>query len=741
MFKRNLIAIALASSSVSLFAAEPVDNAKISNNEQDEVIIVLGKVPRAVSDVIGAVSIIDSDTIEQHLVHDISDLMRYQAGINIVNSGTRFGQSSIAIRGISGNRVTTEIDGVPVADQFSIGSYSNSGRSSIDTDLIKQVEILRGPASSIYGSDAIGGVVSFITKKPVDLLSQTEGDVYFSAKTGYYSVDNSQAYSINSAFGAEQSSVLISASRRKGHQFDNQSNSELGDDVQDNETQSFLVKYFLNLSDNQELSFSYDYFKRSSETEINSYLGLGRFRSTTALSGDDKSSRKSYAINYEFVSNLDWLEGGVIRYYSQETDTEQLTDETRFSRGKNYSYDRDFNYAQDIDGLRLNLYTNFSTQNTTHQIGYGVEWSKTRTTELRDALQTNTDTNISTSVILSEQFPLRDFPISQVKELGVYINDEIEIEGTGISIIPAIRWDQYKLDPQPDAIYLEDNTATQVVSIKEVSLSPKLGVQYQLSESSNIYAQYIKGFRAPPFEDANIGLDMPMFNIRAIPNPDLKSETTKGYELGYNYSDGNHQFDLVGFYNDYKDFIQTKVNLGFDPVSERVLFQSQNIDRAKIYGTEVNYRFSISNAFTNNDALSLYTNLFWSKGVNKETNDALNSVEPNHAQLGVEWLNGEGNWSLGMHFTLVAAKDDLDELEITEDNTDELFKTAGYGTLDLIANYHINEDVTLSAAVYNLTDTKYWQWSDVNGMISGDPLLETYSSPGMNGSIQLKMKW
>jgi len=741
MFKRNLIAIALASSSVSLFAAEPVSNAQVSNNEHDEVIIVLGKVPRAVSDVIGAVSIIDSDTIEQHLVHDISDLMRYQAGINIVNSGTRFGQSSIAIRGISGNRVTTEIDGIPVADQFSIGSYSNSGRSYIDTDLIKQVEILRGPASSIYGSDAIGGVVSFITQKPVDLLSQTKGDVYFSAKTGHYSVDNSQVYSFNSAFAADESSVLISASIRKGHQFENQSNSELGDDVQDNETQSFLVKYFLNLSDNQELSFSYDYFKRSSETEINSYLGLGRFRSTTALSGDDKSSRENYAINYEFVSNLDWLEGGVIRYYNQETDTEQLTDEIRFSRGKNYRYDRDFYYTQDIDGLRLNLYTNFSTQNTTHQIGYGVEWSKTKTTELRDALQTNTDTNTSTSVILSEQFPLRDFPTSQVKELGVYINDEIEIEGTGISIIPAIRWDQYKLTPKPDVIYLEDNTATQVVSIEEVSLSPKLGVQYKLSEYSNIYAQYIKGFRAPPFEDANIGLDMPMFNIRAIPNPDLKSETTKGYELGYSYSDEYHKFDLVGFYNDYKDFIQTKVNLGFDSVPERVLFQSQNIDRAKIYGTEVSYRFSISNALTNNDALSLYTNLFWSKGVNKETDDALNSVEPNHAQLGVEWLNGEGNWSLGMHFTLVAAKDDVDELEITEDKTDELFKTADYGTLDLVANYYINKDVTLSAAVYNLTDTKYWQWSDVNGMNSDDPLLEKYSSAGMNGSIQLKIKW
>jgi hemoglobin/transferrin/lactoferrin receptor protein len=63
-------------------------------------------------------------------------------------------------------------------------------------------------------------VVSFIAKKPNDLLSQTDKDIYIGLKTGYYSVDDSKSVSVNTAFGNESSSVLISGSLRKGHGLD-----------------------------------------------------------------------------------------------------------------------------------------------------------------------------------------------------------------------------------------------------------------------------------------------------------------------------------------------------------------------------------------------------------------------------------------------------------------------------------------------------------------------------------------
>jgi len=741
MFKKTMVSIALAcalSPSTFVYAEDDVVHQGI--NEDIETLVIIGKTPRRVQDVVGAVSVIDSELIEKQLVHDIADLLRYEVGINVVNSGSRFGNSSVAIRGIAGNRIATEIDGVPVADQFNIGSYSNSGRNYFDPDLIKQVEILRGPASSTYGSDAIGGVISFITKKPTDLLSQTDNDFYLGLKTGYYSVDDSNSVSVNTAFGNDSSSVLISGSLRRGHEFDSNTSSYVANDIQDNETQAFLVKYFYAISDNQELSFSYDYFNRSAETDLQSILGLGRFSSTSLLLGDDETKRENFVVSYDFVLDAPWLEGGVIRYYDQNTDTVQLTDEQRTSRGKEYLYDRDFFFEQRLQGLRANLYTNIDSSFAAQHIGYGIEFSKSKTEELRNGLKTTIATGDSTNNILTEEFPLRDFPISAVEEVGVYINDEIRLDGTAITLIPAIRYDKYKLTPKPDDIYLADNPSTTVVNISEDSVSPKLGVLYQVNSENKLYVQYAKGFRAPPFEDANIGLDIPVFKIRAIPNADLKSETTDGYEIGYNYSGIKHKVDLVGFYNNYQDFIQTKVNLGFDPTVGRVIFQSQNINHAEIYGLELSYQGHFDNLLTNSDSITTYVNMFWSKGENKETNQPLNEIEPNHALLGVQWLNANESVSVALNANIVDAKLAIEDPNAGDPET-ELATTKGYATFDLIANYHFNKQLTLGAAVNNLTDRQYWRWSDVNGFAASDPLLATLAAPGVNASLQLKYAW
>ncbi len=741
MFKKSLLTVALASVLLpSAYSIADDDVVHQGINEEVETLVVIGKTPRKVQDVVGAVSVINSEAIDKQLVHDIADLLRYEAGISMVNSGSRFGNSSIAIRGISGNRIATEIDGVPVAEQFNIGSYSNSGREYVDPELIKQVEILRGPASSTHGSDAIGGVVSFVTKKPNDLLSQTDKDVYVGLKTGYYSVDNSRLISLNSAFGNESSSALISASYRKGSELGSNSDADIASDVQDNETQSLLAKYYFTISDTQELSFTYDYFKRDAQTDVQSILGLGRFGSTTALFGDDETSRENFVINYDFVVNNSWLEGGVIRFYDQSTETAQLTDEYRTSRGQNYLYDRDFYYQQDIQGLRLNFYTNVNLTSSTHHIGYGLEYSKTDTEELRNGWQTNVDSGDSTNVILTEEFPVRDFPITKVEELGIYFNDEISVDGTNFTIIPAIRYDKYELSPRVDSIYLADNPDQTVVAISEDSFSPKLGIVYQLNDYSQFYAQYVKGFRAPPFEDANIGLDIPLFKMRAIPNPDLKSETTDGYEVGYNLANENHKFDIVGFYNDYDDFIQTKVNLGFDPVIGRIIFQSQNIDNAKIYGAELSYKYNEQGLFSSNDSYNAYASAFWSKGENRDTNQPINEIEPNHALLGVEWLNSDGSISVALHANLVSGKSDIDDPN-ADDPEQALASTAGYATFDVIANYYINEQFTLAGAINNLTDKQYWLWSNVNGFAASDPLLATMAAPGVNASLQLKYAW
>ena len=114
-----------------------------------------------------------------------------------------------------------QTDGIPVADAFSIGSFSNANRNFVDLDTLKQVEIVRGPSSSLYGSDALGGVVSFITKDPSDYLDDGK-DAYFGFRLGYDGSWNGLFGNATTAFGGEQWSGLVSASHRQGQETENQ---------------------------------------------------------------------------------------------------------------------------------------------------------------------------------------------------------------------------------------------------------------------------------------------------------------------------------------------------------------------------------------------------------------------------------------------------------------------------------------------------------------------------------------
>ncbi len=120
--------------------------------------------PHAGHRVAATVTVIDQARIETTLATDIRELVRYEPGLSVRNDPFRFGLDTISIRGLGGNRVAVEVDGIPAAGGFAVGSYADSGRAFVDAAFVDRVEFLRGPASSLYGSDAIGGVVAMTTR-------------------------------------------------------------------------------------------------------------------------------------------------------------------------------------------------------------------------------------------------------------------------------------------------------------------------------------------------------------------------------------------------------------------------------------------------------------------------------------------------------------------------------------------------------------------------------------------------
>ena len=111
--------------------------------------------------------------------------MRYEPGLTVRNDPFRFGLDTFSVRGLGGNRVAVEIDGIPAAGGFAVGSFSDSGRAFVDSAFVDRVEFLRGPASSLYGSDAIGGIVAMTTLRPASLLAPAGRLVAMRTEAGY----------------------------------------------------------------------------------------------------------------------------------------------------------------------------------------------------------------------------------------------------------------------------------------------------------------------------------------------------------------------------------------------------------------------------------------------------------------------------------------------------------------------------------------------------------------------------
>ena len=698
----------------------------------DPIVVVASKSPRPLSDVIGQVSVIDASFIERYGIENMDDLLRYEPGLNIESSGTRFGGNAINIRGIGGNRVAIEIDGIPTRDRFAIGNFSDGGRILAETDRIKRMEVLYGPASTLYGSDALGGVMSITTWDPDDLLAYGDDNSWYSLRGGYQSVNSSIVGSGVAAWGNDNNGILFAATWRDGHETENMAVAGTPSDKQDWNSEDYFLRYTHDTKGGNRLRLSLGDYQKEAKTHIESLPGNGRFRSTTFLGGDDTDENRQLSVAYEFDN--DWG-NGVIRAFDVESSTQQLTLEERAASIKPVRIRRHFQYDQDFSGIELNLFRYVSLAGSDHHLGAGIEFQRTDSEEIRDGVQQSMIDGSISKTILGETFPLRDFPISRTDELGIFIQDEITLDNGRWEIVPAIRYDRYKLDPRPDEIYLNGSPDTEVVSVDEDQFSPRIGVLFHIDDDWGIYAQYVNGFRAPPFEDANIGLDIPLFNVRAIPNPDLKSETSQGFETGFRYITNYTRLTLAVFDTEYDDFIETKAIVGRDPETGTILFQSRNIDQARIYGLDLRLYQNMAGWSQALEDWSLSGAAYWSKGENRDTGEPLNSVSPPQMVLGVTWTSSDGHLDANLTGTFTAKQDRIDE------TAGARFHTPSWATADLTAGWRINDHFDLRAGIYNLTDERYWRWADVSLFKPDNPMLELLTRPGRNYSVSARVQW
>jgi hemoglobin/transferrin/lactoferrin receptor protein len=723
--RARLVVFALAVA-LPLEAALPADNSE-SVTEIDEVVVVAHKHARARRDVAATVSVFRSEDFRFELGSSIADVFRYTPGIDYEAAGTRFGSESINIRGISGNRVAILVDGVPISDQFEVGSFSNATRDLVSAGFVGQVEVLHGPASALYGSSAIGGVVAIRTIDPSALVRRhNQGG---QAVTNWRSSDTSFQATALQGIGGDRLSILGGISKRDGEQSDA---AAAGDDLDTRDSRSNAGLLKIAFDDPLGNVLHANLYVRNSNvrSELESMLGTGRFRSNTALRGDDDYDTYIASLEYRFNSDSWLADGGVLRAYAQGSEVEQRTFDERGLASRPVAIERFFSFDQETRGIEANLYKEVVTRALAHQLGFGLEYRQRDTEEYRDGLETGLEDGQDSNVLLGEVFPLRDFPISTTTEWGAYVEDSIS--SGSWSLIAALRWDGYDMRPRVDALYAEDYPFATPVGISESEVSPKLGVIYRLAESTELFMQYSHGFRAPPYQDANISLELPLFNIRAVPNPELKSETSKGFDAGLRWRGNSSSAHVSLFRTDYDDFIESKVRIGTDADSGRILFQSQNIHSAVIEGIEAGTTLDLS---TLRQGLSLDAALFVARGENGDSGESLNSVGPPQGVASLAWLSTDEHWRWSLRGTFTDSWSERDE------SSGELFEPPGYAVFDLYLAWRPDPRLTLRAGILNLTDRVYWSWTDVGGLAPDDPVIPYLSRPGRNFSLGLDMHW
>jgi hemoglobin/transferrin/lactoferrin receptor protein len=716
----------------------------------DTITVTATRTPTRILDTAGNVSVLHADEIEKRMATDPADLVRYEPGVYVNSDPTRLGLNGFNIRGIGGNRVLTQIDGIRTAEQFDFGPLSIY-QVGLDVDALESMEIVRSAGSSLYGSDALGGVVSLLTRNPADYL-RLGGDGRFFAdlRQSYDGRRQESGTTAAVAWGSDRWQASLFGGRRQGGETDNMGRLTTHDATRtapnpiDRRADDFLGKVVFNASAQNAFKVSGEWFDARAAPDVFSAQGIqdlgGQFgpgvtylidtHDSTAV---DRQRRARLSLEQNLVRDgkglfdtLQW------RLYGEKSPSRQETLESRTTTmgggplGPLTSSEAVrnglFSFDQRRDGGEVQFNKGLRTQKVEQLWTWGASLARNEFSMLRDRADRRGNGAVIPS---STPYPTKYFPDSRLQEGGVYVQDEILIGN--LRVVPGLRYDRFSLNPdEDDAVFLSGNPGTPVPEGMHVGAwSPKLAVVQRLGEVS-AFVQYARGFRAPAYSDVNNGFTNVAFGYTTLPNPELKPETSNNLEAGLRAATTRFGGGLVVFDNHFRDFIET-VTVGVDPRGF-VLFQPRNVSQARIRGVELYGEARIGRNW------QLRGSAAAQRGDNETADVPLNSIPPAQASLGL--LYSAKVWGGELATTVAASKSGsrIDRSTVNQ------FATPAYQLVDLTAYRDLGAHLRLQVGLFNLLDQKYWLWPNVLGQVAGAPILDRYTAPGRSVSLSMMVR-
>lgn len=730
---------ALADAYTAPVAAADAGSAESANYDDGQVITVTAtRAPKDVNDAPATVTVISEERIADELATDIKDLVRFEPGISVPRQPARFGAAlgttgragneGFNIRGIGGNRVLIQVDGVRIPDGFSFGAQGVGRGDYVDLGLVKSVAIFRGPTSALYGSDGLAGAVSFITSDPTDFIS---ADKNFGGllRAAYSSDDNEFSETAILAGKTGLLSAMFAYSRRDYNELENQGSlgtaggigsSRTRSNPQDGRSDAFLARLLFEPGNGHKFRLTGEYIDTRLDTDVLSGRGPGLAGVVDSLTAHDTGERKRVTADWSWQGE-GTVESARIAAYWQSAYDRQFTEELRTPAADRTRINT---FENRVYGASADIRLGFTTGAITHRVVAGADVSFTRQKGLRDG----------TVPPAGEVYPTRAFPVTDYMLGGLFIGDEIGIVDGLVTLYPALRWDRYVLDPVKDPLL-----PTFIASGSDGSkLTPKFGIVVKANDTIRLFGNYAKGFKAPAPSEVNQffeNLTSPYGAYRTIPAPNLRPETSESFEGGVRIVGAHVTGSITAFKAEYDDFISQEQVGGRGSIADPVIYQFVNINAVKVHGLEAKVDVSLPSGFTARAAMA------YARG-KAYRNDALSgdlaSIDPLTLVAGLGYDDPAGRFG--------------GQLTLTHHTQKELGAVRGVCTatcyrpdaaliLDLTARVRVTDAITLRGGVFNLLDKKYVTWADVRGLADTASTRDAFTRPGRNASASLSFRF
>lgn len=680
----------------------------------DEVVVSATRTNQQLQDIAASVDVLSDEEIEHNMTTGVEDLFRYTPGVT-VQTNSRQGIQGINIRGMEGNRVLVLVDGVAQSNQFSPSgaqgyNFINSSRVDLDTDMLKSAEVVKGSASSLYGSDAIGGIVAFETKDPEDFLKGRETGGH--AKFNFSSADNTFSESVAVAKRFGELEALVAYTRRDGEQVENFGQP----DIQDFANNNLLVKLQYQVNPDHRVEFTGNYLHNSGDTQLLS-------SSYTNYTGEDVTEQSQ--IGFKHIWNIDARFADLITWQVDWLDKDENGLTNRTSKGgsmflppEGNVQKKDYLYSDSGYQLDAQFDKELSLGAFEHYFVYGASFSD------KDIDNINTEYNS-----ISADKVVYYVPSAAERKYGLFLQDSITYDN--FTFTPGLRFDSYETKPGDTSSNPSGNAPETYATYSDSAVTGRLGATYALNDQNKVYGQISQGFRAPDFQELYYSYGNPMHGYINIPNSDLKAEESVSYELGWRHNSELSSSEISLFYSDYDNFIESQVvrnDGGLD------INQSVNINKAKIKGFEVGNTFYWDSVLPINGISTRIAGVY-TEGEDGE-GKALNSVNPWNAILGINYDAPSANWGTSLTLNYTASKKEKDISQESTTSSGKSLPIDSATIVDLTAYYLPMKDLTLRAGLFNVTDEEYYRWNDVRGITGTED--KSLTQPGRNWAVTVK---